>query len=245
MSNGPETALSKGAERKTYVKGMFNNIAHRYDFLNHFLSAGIDIYWRKKAISKIDVGPDGHVLDLASGTGDMAFEIVKQKKCRVTAVDFAQNMLVLAMAKVVNKNLGEVIFLVNGDGEQLPFKDNSFEAATVAFGIRNMGDIPDALDEMFRLLRSEGRAVILEFSLPANKLFRKIYLFYFLRLLPLIGRIFSKDKDAYSYLPASVQDFPEINEFENWMRIAGFSDIQSWKLLNGVAVIYKGIKQSG
>jgi len=242
MSEGP--ALSQGTKRKSYVKGMFNNIAHRYDFLNHFLSAGIDIFWRKKAVSKIQINSEAHVLDLAGGTGDMAFEIVRQKHCRVTIADFAQQMLVLAKDKVSAKSLQNKIKLVNGDGEKLPFRDDSFDAVSIAFGIRNMGTLSNALEEMFRLLKSRGQAVILEFSLPANILIRKVYLFYFLKLLPLTGRFFSKDKEAYSYLPASVQNFPEIEEFESLMQDAGFSGIESWKLMNGVAVIYKGIKRA-
>jgi len=244
MKTEPEIVLNRGTERKSYVKGMFNNIAHRYDFLNHFLSAGIDIFWRKKAVRKIKVNSDAHVLDLAGGTGDMAFEIVRQKKCSVTIADFARQMLVLAGEKVSAKSLKNRIKLVNGDGEKLPFRNNSFDAVTIAFGIRNMGSMEAALEEMYRILKSRGQAVILEFSLPVNKFVRKMYLIYFLKLLPLAGRFFSKDKEAYSYLPASVQDFPEIAEFESLMQDAGFSGIESWKLMNGVAVIYKGIKQA-
>ena len=237
-----EMFLGRGKERKDYVRFMFNSIAHRYDFLNHFLSAGVDIYWRKKAIAKLNVDENALVLDLASGTADLAIETVRQKQCKVIATDIAQRMLVFAKDKLRKKNLENNIGLVNGDGENLPFKENDFDALTIAFGIRNMGSIPAALAEMFRILNAGGQAVILEFSLPVNSLFRTAYMFYFKNILPLIGKLVSKDRQAYSYLPASVEKFPEIGEFSNWMSEAGFRNIKYWKLLNGVAVIYKGIK---
>ena len=234
--------LGQGEERKAYVRTMFNAIAHRYDFLNHALSGGIDIWWRRKAISKMNVSAEAVVLDLASGTGDLAMETVRRKQCRVVATDIARRMLDFAREKMRRKNLAESMLLVNGDGEDLPFKEGLFDAVTIAFGIRNMGTVTDALKEMRRILKPGGETIILEFSLPVNVLFRAVYLFYFKNILPRIGRLISRDKEAYNYLPASVQKFPEINEFMNWMEEAGFSKVQHWKLLNGVAVIYKGIK---
>lgn len=237
-----EMVLSGGDDRKAYVKDMFNTIAHRYDFLNHFLSAGIDIYWRKKAISRLEVGTQDVVLDLACGTGDFAIETAKQKRCRVFGTDIAQRMLVHGNVKLHRKNLKKQIGFINGDGESLPFSTASFQGVTIAFGIRNMGSVDNALEEMHRILVQDGQAIILEFSLPANFIFRGLYLFYFNHILPLIGRLISCDQEAYTYLPESVEKFPAISEFESWMQNAGFTDIQHWKLLNGVAVIYKGIK---
>lgn len=237
-----EMVLDRGEERKHYVKTMFNSIAHRYDFLNHFLSAGVDIYWRKKAISKLDVYAEDTVLDLACGTGDLAVETVKQKKCRVVGTDIAYKMLVYGNEKLQKKKLAKQITLINGDGESLPFSPASFQGVTIAFGIRNMGSVHNALKDMHRILKSNGQAIILEFSLPTNLLFRKLYLFYFIHILPRLGRLISNDRQAYTYLPASVEKFPEISEFESWMKKAGFKSIQHWKLLNGIAVIYKGIK---
>lgn len=238
-----EMVLGTGEERKAYVKDMFNSIAQRYDFLNHFLSGGIDIYWRKKAISKLEVTESDLVLDLACGTGDFAFETAKKKICRVVGIDIAKQMLILGQEKYLQKYDRQQINFLNGDGEGLPLKSNIFQGITIAFGIRNMGSVQNALVEMYRVLRPAGQTIILEFSLPTNWFFRKLYLFYFNHILPIIGKLVSNDQQAYAYLPASVEKFPAIFEFENWMKEAGFKDIQHWKLLNGVAVIYKGIKK--
>ena len=235
--------LTRGSERKAYVKQMFNDIAHRYDFLNHFLSGGIDIYWRKKAVSKLEVESGDIVLDLACGTGDFALETAKSKRCRVVGTDIARRMLVFGKQKLERKNKKQRIAYINGDGEFLPFKAGSFNGVTIAFGIRNMGDIFAALSEMRRILSKNGQAIILEFSLPVNPLFRKLYLLYFNHILPNIGRVVSSDSQAYTYLPASVEKFPTIAEFESRMLDAGFSKIEHWTLLNGVAVIYRGINE--
>jgi len=237
-----EIVLTRGTERKAYVKQMFNDIAHRYDLLNHLLSGGIDIYWRKKAISKLQVEPADTVLDLACGTGDLAIETVAQKNCKVIGADIAHRMLVYGSEKLAKKKLQNKISFVNGDGEFLPFTDGSFQGVTIAFGIRNMGSVHQALEEMQRILSEKGQAIILEFSLPTNILFKKLYLFYFNHILPQIGRVISNDSQAYTYLPASVEKFPAISEFEEWMKQAGFNSIGHWKLFNGVAVIYRGIK---
>ncbi len=231
----PHMVLEPGDKKKHYVQRMFNAIAHRYDFLNHFLSLGIDIIWRKKAIRQLDVGEGQTVLDLASGTADFALEILRQRHCRVVGADIALRMLQFARQKSKDQRLQ----LINADGEFLPFKDHSFAAATVAFGIRNMGDRLKALKEMNRVLQPAGQAVILEFSLPTFAPFRALYLFYFKHILPRVGRLVSKDKEAYSYLPASVERFPTIEEFESELHQAGFEHLEHQKLMNGVAVIYK------
>lgn len=237
MSERKGMVLTSGQERKKYVRHMFNNIARRYDFLNHFLSGGIDIYWRKRAIAQLQAGPEDRVLDLACGTGDFALEARLSKGCKVVGTDIALRML-----QYGQKKTGSEIPLVNGDGELLPFNDRTFAGVTIAFGIRNMGTIPDALREMSRILKSNGQAVILEFSLPRNTLFRKLYIFYFKNILPALGKLISRDTDAYSYLPASVEKFPETTEFKNWMLDAGFDRVEHIDLLNGVAVIYSGHK---
>ncbi|MGD9488859.1 MAG: bifunctional demethylmenaquinone methyltransferase/2-methoxy-6-polyprenyl-1,4-benzoquinol methylase UbiE [Calditrichaceae bacterium] len=237
-----EMVLTAGSERKTYVTKMFNSIAHRYDLLNHLLSGGIDIYWRKKAISKLKVDGQGLVLDLATGTGDLAIEVISQKKCKVIGADIALRMLKFGYQKIEKKNLSSQCRFVNADGEGLPFSDSIFNGVTIAFGIRNMGTIPDALAEMYRILKSDGEAIILEFSLPTFRPFRWLYLFYFNKILPIIGNLISKDGAAYSYLPASVEKFPSIGDFSSWMEEAGFRNLNHWKLLNGIAVIYKGTR---
>ncbi len=238
----PSMVIEPGKEKKQYVRNMFNAIAHRYDFLNHLLSFGIDILWRKKAIRKLQVKSGQWVLDLACGTGDFAIETIKQKNCRVVGVDIALRMLKFARPKINPELLNRQLFLLNGDGESLPFKEHSFHGMTIAFGIRNMGHVHQALKEIHRVLTLDGQAIILEFSLPAFPLFKSIYLFYFKRLLPLIGRLVSKDRTAYSYLPASVEKFPSIAEFTAWLKNAGFEQVEYWKLLNGVAVIYRATK---
>jgi len=237
-----EMVLTRGGERKAYVKQMFNDIAYRYDFLNHLLSGGIDVYWRKKSVSKLEVKPGERVLDLACGTADFAIETAQRKHCQVVGTDIAHQMLVFAKEKITKKNLSPSVALLNGDGEHLPFANASFQGVTIAFGIRNMGSIEAALSEMNRILSKEGQAVILEFSLPVNSIVRRSYLLYFKHILPQIGRLFSKDEQAYTYLPASVESFPSITEFEQTMEQAGFRNIKHWKLLNGVAVIYRGSK---
>ncbi len=232
--------LKHGPERKKYVSRMFNSIAHRYDFLNHLLSAGTDIWWRKKAVAKLNLTPASHVLDLACGTGDLGFEINRRFQCRVTGVDIAGQMLQIGKHKIDNENI-KFSFL-NGDGEQLPFRDGVFDAAGIAFGIRNMGNIPQAIAEMARVLCRQGEIVILEFSLPSNRLIRNMYGFYFNQILPLVGRIISRDPEAYTYLPASVNDFPSVGSFVDLMQSSGFVSVTATRLFNGIAVIYYGRK---
>ena len=238
-SEAQRIAAVSGVERKKYVKKMFNGIARHYDLLNHLLSGGIDIIWRKKAVSKLNPQNGDKILDLACGTGDFAIESTKRAACTVIGADIALEMLKLGAGKVGEQQL---ISFVNADGEQLPLKNSIVDGVTIAFGIRNMGIIIDALREMNRVLKPGGKAVILEFSTPSSAVFKKIYLFYFNKILPAIGRMVSKDPEAYRYLPESVGNFPSIDEFSGLMRQAGFDNIRYWKLLNGIAVIYKGIK---
>ncbi len=231
--------LTAGAERKSYVKRMFNAIAHRYDFLNHLLSFGLDIRWRKKAISHLDQKRDyGFVLDLACGTGDFARETAQKTGARVIGTDIALQMLTTGSKK---KGM-QSVDLLNGDAEMLPFRDHRFDAVTIAFGIRNMGHVDTALSEMHRILTTGGQAIVLEFSTPEMQPFRTLYLFYFNHILPRVGRLISGDKQAYAYLPASVDAFPGIAEFMKKMETAGFRDVEAVPLLFGVAMIYKGCK---
>ncbi len=237
-----EVVLTEGEERKTYVRHMFNAIARRYDLLNHLLSFGVDICWRKQAIAMLDVEPQGLVLDLACGTGDFAMETIGQKKCEVIGADIAQQMLVYGNIKKKKKPLGNKLHFANADGERLPFRPATFEGATIAFGIRNMGSMDQALTEMSRVLKDKGQLIVLEFSLPEFKPFRSLYLFYFKHILPRVGGLISGDAEAYSYLPLSVSAFPPVDEFAQKMKNKGFSEVSFKKLLYGVAVIYKGIK---
>lgn len=234
--------LSNGEKRKQYVREMFNNIAPKYDLLNRLLSVGADNYWRRQAILKMNIPPDSLVLDIACGTGDFAFASNKLKNSKVYAIDIAPNMLSLAQQKAKKKSgNSEVIFLA-GDGEDIPFSNESFDAVTIAFGIRNMGDIKQNLSEMYRILKPGGELIILEFSIPKSPFIRKMFQRYFFKILPRVGNKISKDPEAYRYLPESVEIFPPRREFVRWIEDENFSKIQYWRLFNGIAAIYKGVK---
>jgi len=239
-----QEAITNGNKRKKFVQKMFNDIAHRYDLLNHLLSGGTDIYWRRKAISKLNINSDSLVLDIACGTGDFAFTTNKLKKSKVFGIDIATNMLELGNQKAIEKEQSDNIKFLAGDGEKLPFKNEVFDAVTIAFGVRNMGDIKENLREMSRVIKPGGELIILEFSTPKSKTLKKIYRTYFHKILPFIGKIISKDKKAYTYLPISVEHFPARREFARWIEDEDFSPVNFWRLFNGIAVIYKGIKKT-
>ncbi len=238
-----QEALSTGIKRKQFVQKMFNDIAHRYDLLNHLLSGGTDVYWRRKAISKLSIPQNSLVLDIACGTGDFAFTAQKHKNAKVYGIDIATNMLTLGKQKTIDKEKSDKIKFLAGDGEKLPFEDSAFDAVTISFGVRNMGDIKKNLSEMSRVLKPGGELIVLEFSTPKSKSLNKIYGFYFHKVLPFIGKIISKDKEAYKYLPVSVDYFPARREFARWIEDEDFSPVNFWRLFNGIAVIYKGVKK--
>ncbi|MCK5032032.1 MAG: bifunctional demethylmenaquinone methyltransferase/2-methoxy-6-polyprenyl-1,4-benzoquinol methylase UbiE [Calditrichia bacterium] len=238
-----QQVLANGNKRKQYVQKMFNDIAHRYDLLNHLLSGGTDIYWRRKAISKLNISPDSLVLDIACGTGDFAFTTQKLKKSNVIGLDIATKMLSLGKQKAIDKKKSDKIHFLAGDGENIPFADKSFDAVTVAFGVRNMGDVKKNLNEMSRVIKPGGELIILEFSTPKLKIIKKLYRVYFHKILPGIGKLISKDKEAYTYLPVSVDYFPVRREFARWIEDEDFYPVNFWRLFNGIAVIYKGIKK--
>lgn len=215
---------------------MFAGISRRYDFLNHFLSMGLDIYWRRFAVSKL---PSGLILDVCSGTGDVAIEV--SKKNPVIASDFCEEMLVLCSQKTKKKNISNIRCIQN-DAENLSFRDNTFDGAIVAFGIRNVENIEKALSEMHRVVKKGGKVVILEFSVPRNRVFKSIYYLYFQKILPLIGCAVSKKKGAYSYLPSSVMAFPERNEFVRLMYGSGLEDVGFHDLTFGIVTVYAGVK---
>ncbi|HPT21520.1 MAG TPA: bifunctional demethylmenaquinone methyltransferase/2-methoxy-6-polyprenyl-1,4-benzoquinol methylase UbiE [Bacteroidales bacterium] len=232
-------------DKRAAVESMFDSIAWRYDFLNHFLSFGIDRLWRRRAIriiSRSYKNPD--ILDVATGTGDLAIAAMKIHPLKVTGIDISTEMLKIGKKKIEKKGFSEKIELVQGDSEKIPFDDNSFDVAMVAFGVRNFADPLKGLSEMNRVIRPGGMIVVLEFSKPSSFPFKQVYNFYFRNILPLFGRFFSKDKAAYSYLPDSVMQFPDDEKFLNLLRLAAFSDSRQRKLTGGVASIYTGIKFS-
>ena len=229
--------------KKEQVADMFNNISGTYDFLNHFMSLGIDVIWRKKAIRELVNNKPLYILDVATGTGDLAFEALRILKPRkIIGVDISKGMLEIARQKIQKRNLTEVFEVRLGDSEKLLFDDNTFDAITVAYGVRNFEDLDKGLNDMFRVLKPGGKIVILEFSKPKVFPVKQGYNFYFKYITPTIGRLFSKDASAYTYLPESVANFPDGDEFTGRMLQAGFRDTKSRPLAFGICSIYTGVK---
>ena len=221
---------------------MFNNIAPNYDFLNHFLSLGIDILWRKKVIKLLKGEKPKTILDVATGTADFAIETLKLNPDKIYGVDLSEKMLAVGRKKILNKSLADKIELLAGDAENLPFNDSTFDIITVGFGVRNFENLEKGLTDMHRVLKENGKVAILEFSKPNAYLLKKIYLFYFLKILPLIGKIISKDNAAYTYLPQSVLAFPDGEKFITILQNTGFKNCKCYPLTFGISSIYIGEK---
>ncbi len=221
---------------------MFNNISKRYDFLNHFLSLGIDILWRKKAIKELRALQPKQILDIATGTGDFAIEALALKPDKVTGVDISEGMLEFGRKKLAQRNLTDKIELRLGDSEKLLFDDNTFDAVIVAFGVRNFENLEKGLADMFRVLKPGGKVVVLEFSTPRRFPMKQLYSFYFKYILPIIGRLISKDRAAYTYLPESVRAFPDGPLFTSILNKVGFNKTICKPLTFGICSIYTGIK---
>ncbi len=232
----------KSAGKKEQVAVMFDNISRKYDFLNHFLSLGIDIMWRKKAIRMLKKDRPEHILDVATGTGDFAIEAFKLNPEKIIGIDISTGMLEVGRNKINKRNLQNRIELRYGDSENIPFEDNKFDAVIVAFGVRNFENLESGLKEMFRVLKAGGKAVILEFSVPEVFPLKQLFNFYFNTILPQIGRSVSKDNAAYSYLPESVKSFPNGNDFEYILRNIGFKKTSCNPLTFGISSIYTGQK---
>lgn len=221
---------------------MFDSISHRYDFLNHFLSLGIDKLWRKKAISTLKPFKPQHILDVATGTGDFAMEAMALSPVQITGIDISEGMLEVGRKKVAQRGLSSRMVLKQGDSENIPFEENKFDAVTVAFGVRNFENLEKGLSEIYRVLRPSGHLVVLEFSKPKGFPFKQLYNFYFKTILPGIGRWVSKDKAAYTYLPESVEAFPDGNDFTSILQNVGFKEVTCKPLTFGVSSIYTGRK---
>ena len=229
--------------KKAQVADMFNNISKTYDFLNHFLSLGIDIIWRKKAINELKKDNPQQILDVATGTGDFAFEALKiLNPKKIVGVDISQGMLDIAQQKITKRGLGDKFEIKLGDSEKLPFEANEFDAVTVAYGVRNFENLEVGLADIHRVLKSGGKAVILEFSKPKAFPIKQLYNFYFSYVTPGIGKLFSKDARAYSYLPESVAAFPDGEKFVDLMQKAGFKNTRQRPLTFGICSIYTGVK---
>ncbi len=227
---------------KEKVVGMFNSIAPTYDFLNHFLSLNIDKVWRRKLVKLVAPYKPERILDVASGTGDLAIALNKLKPSGIVGVDISEGMLEVGRKKIARKGLSNVITLLYGDSENLPFPTNSFNAVTVSFGVRNFAHLDLGLSDMCRVLKPGGVVAVLEFSMPRRFPVVQLYKFYFLKMLPFFGKMFSGHSDAYTYLPESVLQFPSGEKFLKLMEDAGFSNVKEKRLSFGIASIYTGEK---
>ena len=228
--------------KKVQVAKMFDNISKRYDFLNHFLSLGIDIRWRKKAIKLLTPLHPKMILDVATGTGDFAVEALTLNPDQVIGIDISEGMLEVGRKKMQQRNLDKKIQLRSADSENLPFEENKFDAVIVAFGVRNFENLEKGLTEMLRVVRPGGKVVILEFSKPSAFPMKQLYQFYFRFILPSIGKVISHDRAAYTYLPESVQAFPDGDNFLKLLTKTGYKDTTCKPLTFGISSLYTGTK---
>lgn len=228
--------------KKEEVAEMFDNISAKYDFLNHFLSLGIDKLWRKKAIKMLRPLKPKRIIDLATGTGDFAIAALKLNPDEVVGVDISDGMLDMGRIKMKKRKVDHIISMKNGDSEDLPFEEGYFDALTVGFGVRNYENLEKGLAEMLCVLRKDGMAVILEFSKPKKFPIKQLFNFYSKRIIPVLGKSISKDESAYAYLPESVEAFPEGKDFVAILEKVGYRDVKAKPVSGGIATIYTGIK---
>jgi len=227
--------------KKNQVKQMFNKIAGQYDFLNRFLTFGIDNIWRKIAVKKIKNNPK-NVLDIATGTADLAIITAKYTNAEIIGLDISDQMLKVGKEKITSKNLDSRIKLINGDAENLSFNNETFDAITVGFGVRNFENLEKGLNEIYRVIKEGGYVAILEPSYPEKFPLKQLFNFYFETLTPIIGNLISKDYKAYSYLSKSVKNFPSSNNFIDQLKQIGFSKCNHYSLTFGVVSLYIAIK---
>ena len=227
--------------KKNQVKQMFNKIASKYDFLNRFLTFGIDNIWRTIAVKKIKNNPK-NVLDIATGTADLAIITAKYTNAEIIGLDISDQMLEVGKEKITNKNLDSRIKLINGDAENLSFNNETFDAITVGFGVRNFENLEKGLNEIYRVIKEGGYVAILEPSYPEKFPLKQLFNFYFETLTPIIGNLISKDYKAYSYLSKSVKNFPSSNNFIDQLKQIGFSKCNHYSLTFGVVSLYIAIK---
>lgn len=235
------TPYNTDASKKSQVEDMFDNIAPKYDLLNHVLSMKIDVLWRETLVKWMNKDQPQLVLDVATGTGDLAIAVHKGTKANIVGLDLSQQMLNVGIEKVKKQNLQNHISMMKGDAENLPFEDNKFDAVSVAFGVRNFENLTKGLAELRRVVK-EGKSVyILEFS-KVEGFLAPFYMFYFKNILPMIGRLVSKDNRAYTYLPDSVNAFPYGEKMKQILLDTGFKSVEYKKLSLGIATIYKASK---
>ncbi|GAB4349321.1 MAG: bifunctional demethylmenaquinone methyltransferase/2-methoxy-6-polyprenyl-1,4-benzoquinol methylase UbiE [Flammeovirgaceae bacterium] len=228
--------------KKEQVAEMFDNISKKYDFLNRFLSVGIDIFWRKQAIKQLKYEQPQYILDVATGTADLAIEAIYLNPRKIIGIDISEGMLEIGRKKIEKKGLTQLIELQKGDSENLPFKESTFDAVMVSFGVRNFENLEKGLTNIHKVLKKDGTLLVLEFSKPNLFPIKQIYQFYFKFILPFIGKIISKDQSAYTYLPASVQQFPDGRAFTEILEKIGFTQTKCILLTFGICSIYLGKK---
>ena len=242
MSGNVNPYKDSDQSKREQVERMFDTISKEYDGLNRVISFGIDVKWRKKVVNKVAATKPKRILDVATGTGDLAINLAKTDAEEIIGLDISAGMLSVGKEKVAAKNLDDRIKMVQGDSENLPFEDNYFDAITVAFGIRNFETLEKGLAEILRVLKPGGIFVILETSVPTKFPFKQGYGLYTKTLLPLIGRVFSKDRDAYAYLSESASVFPYGEKLNNILRKTGFTHVEANPQTMGVATIYSASK---
>jgi demethylmenaquinone methyltransferase / 2-methoxy-6-polyprenyl-1,4-benzoquinol methylase len=231
------------ASKKAQIARMFDSISWRYDALNHILSAGVDVYWRKRAMRELKPLKPQLILDVATGTGDLAIQAIKSlNPQKVIGVDISEGMMEFGRKKIAEKGLENRIELRYGDSENLPFEENKFDAIIVAFGVRNFENLEKGLADMYRVLKPGGKVVVLEFSKPDRFPFKQFYGLYFRFVVPVVGRMVSKDRTAYDYLPESVHAFPRGKEFVSILDRLGYKNTSCKPLTFGISSLYTGIK---
>ncbi|MCB0445092.1 MAG: bifunctional demethylmenaquinone methyltransferase/2-methoxy-6-polyprenyl-1,4-benzoquinol methylase UbiE [Gelidibacter sp.] len=242
MSEKVKPYKNSQLDKKEQVTQMFDTISKEYDGLNRVISFGIDIKWRNKVVAIVAETKPDTILDIATGTGDLAINLTKTSASQITGLDISDGMLDVGRKKIAQKQLGNTIKMVLGDSENLPFEANSFDAVTVAFGVRNFENLAKGLSEILRVLKPNGIFVILETSVPTKTPFKQGYHFYTKYILPTIGKLFSKDRVAYSYLCESASVFPYGEALNNILRQIGFNSVTDMPQTFGVATIYKATK---
>jgi demethylmenaquinone methyltransferase/2-methoxy-6-polyprenyl-1,4-benzoquinol methylase len=242
MKHDTVTPYNTSDPKKVQVAQMFDNIAGSYDFLNHFFSLGIDKLWRKRAVKMLREVKPKNILDVATGTGDFAFEALTLNPDKITGIDISAGMLEVGRKKIAARRQNQKMEFILGDSEALPFPDSTYDAVTVGFGVRNFQNLIAGLREIHRVMRPGAKIAVLEFSKPHRFPMKQLYFGYFRYVMPLMGKIISKDKSAYTYLPESVMAFPEGKDFENILLQAGFTSIHSRPVTGGIASIYTARK---
>ena len=242
MSKKTVKPYNSQKSKKEEVEQMFDNISAKYDFLNHFLSLGIDKLWRRKAVKELRLTQPKKILDIATGTGDFAIANLKLNPEEIVGIDISNGMLDVGRQKMIKRNVDHIVTMKQADSEALPFDEGYFDGLTVGFGVRNFENLEKGLSEMLRVLRPGGKAVILEFSKPKVFPIKQAFGFYSKYVIPILGKNISKDEKAYAYLPESVAAFPEGKDFMDILTKLNYKNVSSTTVSGGIATIYTGIK---